>query len=110
MPADIDAGIADAVANLNATLQEQDRDVYISAHRIRHGGRSTARHVTPGALDDTAQELIDQSDHAPQKCRQVARIFDFVRSDIDYEHTGGGLTYPLADLLAHRQGNCVDQS
>jgi transglutaminase-like putative cysteine protease len=105
-----DGEITHAVANLNAALRDEGRDVYVSANRLRRGGMSAANHVAPDAVADTAQDLIDRSDPGPDDSRHVARIFDYVRDDIDYEHTGGGFNYPPDDLLDHGQGNCVDQS
>jgi len=110
MPDSIDNGITDAVAALNDALQHEDRDVYVSANRLRRGGMSAANHVAPDAVADRARRLIDRSDPGPDGCRQVARIFDYVREEIDYEHTGGGFNYPPDELLDHGQGNCVDQS
>jgi len=110
MPDGTNGEITHAVANLNAALRDEGRSVYVSANQLRHGGMSAANHVAPDAVADTAQDLIDQSDPGPDSCRHVARIFDFVREDIDYEHTGGGFSYPPDELLDHGQGNCVDQS
>lgn len=110
MPDTTEDSIARGVAALNDALQGGDRDVYVSANRLRRGGMSAADHVTPETVADTARDLIDPSDHGPAGCRDVARIFDYVREDIEYEHTGGGFSYPPDELLAHGQGNCVDQS
>lgn len=103
-------GIASAVAGLNDALRDGDRDVYVSANRLRRGGMSAADHVAPESVADTARDIIDPSDPGPAGCRDVARLFDFVRERIEYEQTGGGFSYPPDELLAHGQGNCVDQS
>ena len=105
-----DISVEEAVELLDLALENNRTDsVHISLNKVSRSGYRAAEKVDPASVEGLANDLVDRRDKGIGGCRNVARIFNYVRDEVEYNNVGSGFNFEPEKTLK-RGGNCVDQS